>query len=107
MPDRLPVLDSKFWEVWRELEFPEIGVAVAEAFFGEDVPAAALREIVEGTVTFDAPVVTLGPGDHILELFHGPTLALPQIRRAATHEKAGHPTCNDKMPGPSSIPRKV
>jgi len=24
---------------------------------------------------FDAPVVTLGPGDHVLELFHGPTLA--------------------------------
>jgi threonine synthase len=26
-------------------------------------------------VAFDAPLVTLGPGDHVLELFHGPTLA--------------------------------
>lgn len=75
MPDTLPVLDSAFWEIWRELTFPEIGIAVADAFFGEDVPPQALVDIVEGTVSFDAPLVTLGPGDHILELFHGPTLA--------------------------------
>jgi threonine synthase len=75
MPDKFPVLDASFWEVWRELTFPEIGSAVANAFFGEDVPPQAIVDIVEGTVTFDAPLVTLGPGDHILELFHGPTLA--------------------------------
>jgi threonine synthase len=75
MPDSLPVLGDEFWQIWRHLSFQEIGFAVAEAFFGSDVPAEALREIVEGTVSFDAPLVTLGPGDHILELFHGPTLA--------------------------------
>ena len=75
MPDTLPVLDKSFWEIWRELTFPEIGIAVADAFFGEDVPPQALVDIVEGTVSFDAPLVTLGPGDHVLELFHGPTLA--------------------------------
>ena len=75
LPDKFPVLDASFWEVWRELTFPEIGIAVANAFFGEDVPPQAIVDIVEGTVTFDAPLVTLGPGDHILELFHGPTLA--------------------------------
>lgn len=75
MPDRLPVLDTAFWEIWRELTFPEIGIAVADAFFGEDVPPQAIVDIVEGTVSFDAPLVTLGPGDHVLELFHGPTLA--------------------------------
>ena len=75
MPDTLPVLNPEFWEIWRELTFSEIGIAVADAFFGEDVPAQALVDIVEGSITFDAPVITLGPGDHILELFHGPTLA--------------------------------
>lgn len=75
MPDRFPVLGPEFWSIWRHLSFQEIGFAVAEAFFGEDVPAAALREIVEGTLSFDASVVGLAPGDHILELFHGPTLA--------------------------------
>ncbi len=75
MPDKLPVLGEDFWQIWRHLSFQEIGYAVAEAFFGEDVPPEALKEIVEGTLTFEAPLITLAPGDHILELFHGPTLA--------------------------------
>jgi threonine synthase len=75
MPDQLPVLDPTFWEIWRKLSFQEIGYAVAHAFFHEDVPPAALREMVEGTLTFDAPLEMLAPGDHVLELFHGPTLA--------------------------------
>ena len=75
MPETLPVLDANFWQTWRHLSFQEIGGAVAGAFFGDDVPAAALRQIVDDSLTFDAPVVTLGPADHLLELFHGPTLA--------------------------------
>lgn len=75
MPDTLPILGEDFWEKWRDLSFQEIGFAVANAFFGEDVPEEDLREIVDGTLEFDAPVVTLAPGDHVLELFHGPTLA--------------------------------
>jgi threonine synthase len=75
MPDQLPTLPEAFWENWRNMSFQEIGFAVAHAFFGEDVPADDLREIVNGTLEFDAPLVALAPDDHILELFHGPTLA--------------------------------
>ncbi|MFM2241412.1 MAG: threonine synthase, partial [Verrucomicrobiota bacterium] len=75
MPVSLPAPDPVFWSKWRDLSFQEIGHAVAGAYFGEDVPEADLREIVDGTLAFDAPLVTLGPGDHMLELFHGPTLA--------------------------------
>ncbi len=75
MPNKLPVLSPDFWETFRSLTFQEIGYSVAEAFFGEDVPPADLRKIVEGTLEFEAPLVTLAPNDHILELFHGPTLA--------------------------------
>lgn len=75
MPNQLPVLGAEFWNTWREMSFQEIGFAVANAFFGEDVPAADLHEIVNGTLAFDAPLVELAPDDHILELFHGPTLA--------------------------------
>lgn len=75
MPDTLPVLGDDFWQIWRHLSFTEIGIAVADAFFGSDVPPQDLVDIVEDALTFDAPLVTLGPGDHVLELFHGPTLA--------------------------------
>ncbi len=75
MPDVLPVLGDGFWKHWRDMSFQETGIAVAGAFFSGDVPADALEEIVRGTLAFDAPLVNLGPGDHVLELFHGPTLA--------------------------------
>ncbi|MGA0846425.1 MAG: threonine synthase, partial [Luteolibacter sp.] len=75
MPESWPVLPESFWKHWREMSFQDLAMAVAEAVFGEDVPSADLRDIVNGTVQFDAPLVTLAPGDHVLELFHGPTLA--------------------------------
>lgn len=75
MPCTLPTLGAEFWNDWRNESFQEIGFRVAHAFFGEDVPDEILRDIVEGTLSFDAPLIPLGPGDHLLELFHGPTLA--------------------------------
>lgn len=75
MPNELPKLSDEFWDNFRNLSLQEIGFEVSKAFFGEDVPADDLREIVDGTLTFDAPLVSLTSYDHILELFHGPTLA--------------------------------
>ena len=75
LPARLPVLDAAFWQEWRDLTFPEIAVHVAQAFFGEDVPAATLRELTTAAVTFDAPLVAVAERRQVLELFHGPTLA--------------------------------
>ncbi len=75
LPARLPVLDADFWQEWRTLSFPEIAVRVAQAFFGEDVPAETLRELTTAAVTFDAPLVPVAERRQVLELFHGPTLA--------------------------------
>lgn len=75
MPVELPQMPKGFWDGYRELSFQEIGLCVAEAFFAEDVPRDALDDIVTGTLEFDAPLVELSSQDHILELFHGPTLA--------------------------------
>ena len=75
MPVELPKVAEGFWERYRSLSFQEIGFNVAQAFFGEDVPDSAIEDIVNGTLEFDAPVVQIAQQDHILELFHGPTLA--------------------------------
>ena len=75
MPDELPALAPEFWGNMREMSFQEIGTAVAAAFFGDEVPAPDIERIVNSTLTFDAPVRDLGTRDHLLELFHGPTLA--------------------------------
>lgn len=75
MPDVLPVLPDVFWDSLREKSFQEIGVEVANAFFGDEVPLLDIEKIVSETLTFDAPVRELGAHDFLLELFHGPTLA--------------------------------
>lgn len=75
MPEEIRPLGDDFWHRWREMSFAEIGTHVAQAFFGDDVPAEELRTMVEETLSFDAPLIQLAPGDLVLELFHGPTLA--------------------------------
>ncbi|MCX6876208.1 MAG: threonine synthase [Verrucomicrobia bacterium] len=75
MPERIPVLGADFWQAWRTLSFQEIAFRVAAAFFGEDLPAEALRAIVDEVLTFDAPLVQVTEQQYVLELFHGPTLA--------------------------------
>lgn len=75
MPEVIPALGADFFERLHELSFRDIALEVAEKFAGEDIPRAALENIVDHTLSFDAPLVTVE--DHIsaLELFHGPTLA--------------------------------
>jgi len=62
-----------------ERSFVENAAALAAAFFGEEVPAAALRRIVAETLTFDCPLHEVEPGIFALELFHGPTLAFKDV----------------------------
>lgn len=95
MPDTLPVLGEDFWKIWRDLSFQEIGFAVADAFFGEDVPEEALSEIVDGTLEFDAPLADLGGDRHVLELFHGPTLAFKDFGARFMARLMAHLTKDD------------
>lgn len=96
MPEVIRPLGADFWRTWRDLSFEEIGFQVASAFFGEDVPEQALREIVDGTLGFDAPLIQLAPADFVLELFHGPTLAFKDfgarfMARLMAHLTQGDP----------------
>jgi threonine synthase len=42
---------------------------------GDDLPESEIIEIIDHTIQFDAPLVSIEPGVQALELFHGPTLA--------------------------------
>jgi len=79
MPERVPMLPKEFFETIEQLSFQEIAYRVADAFFGEDIPEPALREIVNGTLEFDCPLHEVGDGLYALELFHGPTLAFKDV----------------------------
>ena len=79
MPERIPVLPEEFYENIQTMTFQEIACTVADALFGEDIPAPELHRIVEETLSFDCPVVPVTRSIGALELFHGPTLAFKDV----------------------------
>ena len=79
MPETIKRLPDSFFEEIQNLSFQEVAYRVADAFFGEDVPADTLRQIVYDTLSFDCPVVKVTDTIYSLELFHGPTLAFKDV----------------------------
>ncbi len=79
MPERIKQLPDSFFENIKDLSFQEIALEVAKAFFGEDVEADALKQIVYDTLAFDVPLVHVNDNIYSLELFHGPTLAFKDV----------------------------
>src|ERR1700733_6611091 len=62
-------------EEFRKLPFTEVCFRVVRPFATPDVPEEMLWQIVAEAINFPVKLVSLSPGLHILELFHGPTLA--------------------------------
>lgn len=79
MPHNIRILPASFYEQIDQLSFQEIASQVADAFFGEDVPAETLKQIVYDTLSFDVPAVRVKENIYSLELFHGPTLAFKDV----------------------------
>ena len=79
MPEHIKPLPQEFFDTIDTLSFQEIAYRVADAFFGEDIPADELRHIVYDTLSFDAPTVHVDGPIHSLELYHGPTLAFKDV----------------------------
>ena len=103
MPERIKPLPQEFFDHITEMSFQEIAFRVAEAFFGEDIPADDLRHIVYDTLAFDAPVVPVDSNIYSLELFHGPTLAFKDVGARFMARLLGYfnrqqPTANGQQP---------
>lgn len=79
MPESIKPLPQEFFDQIENLSFQEISYRVADAFFGEDIPAETLKQIVYDTLNFDVPLVEVSPNIYSLELFHGPTLAFKDV----------------------------
>ena len=79
MPEKIKQLPKDFFDTIETKTFQEIAYTVADAFFGEDVDAESLKQIVYDTLSFDCPVVKVKDNIYTLELFHGPTLAFKDV----------------------------
>ena len=79
MPAEIKKLPVSFFEEIDKLSFQEIAYRVADAFFGSDIPAETLKQIVYDTLSFDVPAVKVKDDIYSLELFYGPTLAFKDV----------------------------
>ena len=75
MPSTFPMFPREFFRSLGEYSFQETSFRVAKALIEDEIPDEALRGIVDGAISFPAPVHRLDSCTGVLELFHGPTLA--------------------------------
>jgi threonine synthase len=75
MPAEIARHSAEELEEFRALPFTEVCFRVVKPFATPDVPEELLWQIVSEAINFPVKLVSLSPGLHILELFHGPTLA--------------------------------
>lgn len=103
MPERIQTLPQEFFDNIETMSFQEIAYRVADAFFGEDIPADDLRHIVYDTLSFDTPVVHVDGNIHSLELYHGPTLAFKDVGACFMARLLGYFIKSDKANGNSMV----
>ncbi len=75
MPEHIPTLPKYFIQNLKKYSFQEIAYKITKTLLAGSIPNKDLKKIIEQSITFPAPVVSLDKQYHILELFHGPSLA--------------------------------
>ncbi|AKD58015.1 threonine synthase [Spirosoma radiotolerans] len=80
MPTPLPYLGADFFSTIARQPLADIGFAISEALFGEEISKADLEELTHQAFPFETPVIDLEQGSiSVLELFHGPSLAFKDV----------------------------
>ncbi len=81
VPESIPHVEDRL-AAWQQLSFQELALEIV-SLFCDDIPRADLQQLIERAYAgFDHPDITplVQVGDlHVLELFHGPTLAFKDV----------------------------
>lgn len=75
MPEVIPQLPAGFFAHIADRSFAANAFIVARHILGDSIPENDLKEIVDHTIQFDAPLIPIADNMSALELFHGPTMA--------------------------------
>ncbi|MGD2123138.1 MAG: threonine synthase, partial [Gemmatimonadota bacterium] len=79
MPEGVPQLAGSDLKRMEEESWPAMAAEVLSTLLEGDLHRAEVGRIVSDSLDFPAPVVQLGDRIHVLELFHGPTLAFKDV----------------------------
>ena len=80
VPKSTPMLNMQTLNQWRHLSYEELAVEIIALFSGDCFSRPELAEIVNDSYSgfqheLKSPLIKLEDNHHLLELFHGPTLA--------------------------------
>ncbi len=75
MPEVIPQLPANFINNLADFSFQEIAYQICESLFKGFIPSKDLKNLLDNAITFPAPLIPLNEDIHVLELFHGPSLA--------------------------------
>jgi len=75
MPLEIPLLPQNFLKNLKGLSFKEAALEMAKPFLRDDFSLFEIEQLIERAFPFSAPLQSLTDNLHVLELFHGPTLA--------------------------------
>jgi threonine synthase len=84
VPEAWPRLSAETIRGFKGKPYADVAFEVIEPFVGGSISDADLKRMIgEAYATFDLPAVAplhaLKPGEYLLELFHGPTLAFKDV----------------------------
>ncbi len=89
-PESITPLPKEFFETIENLTNIEIAFKAIRQFVSDDINDQKLKEILEGVLSFDFPVVEINENVGTLELFHGPTLAFKDVGAGFMARCLGH-----------------
>ena len=78
-PEKITPLSKEFLNNIEKFSNEEIAFEVIKQFVADEIPEKELKEIIEETVNFNFPVVSIEENIAALELFHGPTMAFKDV----------------------------
>ena len=90
MPESIPALPQSVLDSSHEMGLAEIAFQMSKTLIGDEIEDAALREIVNKSFDFDVPLEQLDSNVHVLELYHGPTLAFKDFGARFMARLMGH-----------------
>ncbi|WP_298366890.1 threonine synthase [uncultured Lutibacter sp.] len=78
-PESIKPLEKDFFDHIEYFSNVEIAYEVIKQFVADEIPEKELKQIIEETLCFDFPVVSITEDISTLELFHGPTMAFKDV----------------------------